>query len=332
MQTIPPADLSFALSEPQSLPFARLPPRLPATWRRLAAVSKATCYSVSSALAPSSGVLSAYLCCRGFMLRAGAAGAVRTLAGGPPRRALTLVARGMVHSPGGAGSSTTLLARQSSMEAFEVQQNPPELVPQAEAAWAWFNEMGAPKFWVRTCKLVQSGGSGAKCCLPPLRRCRHSLLPAACVQSRCLEGVAYCMAQHRLTRRVYPACCSCHAQPRAVCLPLPAEPCCGAALRAALPRPCAGGPHGGPERAGLPPAVPAARRHGRLHAHAARPPLPGDPRLPRRALHHRHAGGRRLPARGGTPAFSPLSPPCSVPVVEHCLHCPPAAPCCAHAS
>lgn len=29
-----------------------------------------------------------------------------------------------------------------------MQQNPPELVPQAEAAWAWFNEMGAPKFWV----------------------------------------------------------------------------------------------------------------------------------------------------------------------------------------
>ncbi|KAL4427937.1 hypothetical protein ABPG75_002026 [Micractinium tetrahymenae] len=31
---------------------------------------------------------------------------------------------------------------------MEVQQNPPELVPQAEAAWEWFNAMGAPKFWV----------------------------------------------------------------------------------------------------------------------------------------------------------------------------------------
>ena len=28
------------------------------------------------------------------------------------------------------------------------QLNPPEAVPQAEAAWEWFNGLGAPKFWV----------------------------------------------------------------------------------------------------------------------------------------------------------------------------------------
>lgn len=89
------------------------------------------------------------------MLRAGAAGAVRTLVGGPPRRALKLVARGTAHSPGGPSSSKHPLERQSSMEGLEVQQNPPELVPQAEAAWQWFNDMGAPKFWVRSTQLTQ---------------------------------------------------------------------------------------------------------------------------------------------------------------------------------
>lgn len=31
---------------------------------------------------------------------------------------------------------------------MEVQQQPAELVPQTERAWAWFEEMGAPKYWV----------------------------------------------------------------------------------------------------------------------------------------------------------------------------------------
>lgn len=33
-------------------------------------------------------------------------------------------------------------------ETVVYERNPPEAVPQADAAWEWFNSIGAPKFWV----------------------------------------------------------------------------------------------------------------------------------------------------------------------------------------
>lgn len=126
-----------------------------ATWRRLAA-SGANASCTPTVLRVAFSVRHPQCCCRAFMLATGAAGAARTLVRGPPRRALTLVARGTVHSPGGYRSTRTTLERPSSME---VLQNPPELVPQAEAAWEWFNEMGAPKFWVSACQLAHWRGA-----------------------------------------------------------------------------------------------------------------------------------------------------------------------------
>lgn len=62
------------------------------------------------------------------------------------RRLALVQTRASVHTPGPA-VDTHLAVRRRTME--QIRQQPPELVPQAEAAWKWFNDLGAPKYWVR---------------------------------------------------------------------------------------------------------------------------------------------------------------------------------------
>ena len=46
---------------------------------------------------------------------------------------------------------------------MEVCKQPAELVPQAERAWAWFEEMGAPKYWV-SCSCTCKRRRRRRCC------------------------------------------------------------------------------------------------------------------------------------------------------------------------
>lgn len=75
-------------------------------------------------------------------MRAGATGlqSTRGVQRAVSRRFLSITARG-VHSPSHS-------SRRHRDHMAAPQLNPPEAVPQAEAAWEWFNGLGAPKFWV----------------------------------------------------------------------------------------------------------------------------------------------------------------------------------------
>ena len=81
------------------------------------------------------------------MLRACAAGRGGRWSGVGQRAARTCrssIAIRCVHTPG------TPESHPRARRAMEVSQQPAALVPQAERAWAWFEEMGAPKYWVRS--------------------------------------------------------------------------------------------------------------------------------------------------------------------------------------
>ena len=90
--------------------------------------------------------------------------------------------------------------------AGSMQQQPPEAVPQAEAAWEWFNSMGAPKYWVRR------AGSTA-------------LLPAG--HRLGLAGVALPLAAGRRLQRLCAGLCRLLApRPRMHAAPSSPHGCC----------------------------------------------------------------------------------------------------------
>ena len=68
--------------------------------------------------------------------------------------------------------------------ASSMQQQPQEAVPQAEAAWEWFNSMGAPKYWVRRASSTALRPAGHRrgwaAVAPPLAAGRR-LQAAACL-------------------------------------------------------------------------------------------------------------------------------------------------------
>ena len=72
-----------------------------------------------------------------------------------------------VHTPG------TPESHPRRKRAMEVQQQPAELVPQTERAWAWFEEMGAPKYWVSLQRHITPTAAAAPPPPPP-----PPLLPA----------------------------------------------------------------------------------------------------------------------------------------------------------
>lgn len=93
----------------------------------------------------SSSIAVAAVSARFLMLRACAAGRARSWGVGQraARTCRASIAVRCVHTPG------TPESHPRRARAMEVSQQPAELVPQAERAWAWFEEMGAPKYWVR---------------------------------------------------------------------------------------------------------------------------------------------------------------------------------------